>query len=676
MTASEGPLNQNTLLDLSHESLIRQWDRLADCVSEEAKSTEEYQRLRDWAQRWEQGNAELLRGADLANAVAWRQRAAPNEAWAERYGGRDQFPPAMKFLYAGEEAQRAAAAAEKATRRQQLVAKRLALGFAAATVALLAGVVGYHWAYVWDHVAYYKSYATVWGVPKGIEPLTAAERGHRNSSYKITTQGVLGPVQSMERVNSAGHLGNGLFAITASPEENADTPFRWEYAYDPWGRIAYEVNLDRHRQRISATLYGLADSGSTSSRAAYVIKRNGSLASEKGSCAAHVGYDYSPEGYVTQIHYYDYDNKPTPGKDGAFIKETKYDNFGRIIQSTSLWQDGKPMNDMDGSATERDSYDTKGNLVNMEFLDAAGNPSKNGFFRLTKSYDDRGNTAEVYWQTANGEPKPLFGSCKTVKYRNDEHGNQAGGYCLRQESKPSKSSFAIFKNKFYKEDQLIESTFFDGDEHPILGPDGAFRETLSYDADGNITEFAAYGTDDKPVINIMGFHKQVSKFKNGHEIRTEYRDVDGKLTVLGKAGFVADNKEYDAQGNETRITYLGVDDKPVFNRTGGYAIKTVSYDSCGRATESRFFDADEHPVRSKKGYAVIRQAYDESNNVKEEAYFDDQNQPASSIDGYTRMRRKFDRNRNVSDEKYLDGESKSFRGPMRSTQASITITAT
>jgi len=167
LTASEGPLNQNTLLDLSHESLIRQWDRLADWVSEEAKSTEEYQRLRDWAQRWEQGNAELLRGADLANAVAWRQRAAPNEAWAERYGGRDQFPPAMKFLYAGEEAQRAAAAAEKATRRQQLVAKRLALGFAAATVALLAGVVGYHWAYVWDHVAITRAMQQSGAFPRG-----------------------------------------------------------------------------------------------------------------------------------------------------------------------------------------------------------------------------------------------------------------------------------------------------------------------------------------------------------------------------------------------------------------------------------------------------------------------------------------------------------------------------
>ena len=122
LATPEGPLDENTLLDLSHESLIRQWHRLADWVTQETQSTEIYQRLRDWALRWEQGNAELWRGPDLASAVAWREREAPNEAWAERYGGRDQFLLAMKFLDASEEAQRAAVAAEEAKRQQQLTA--------------------------------------------------------------------------------------------------------------------------------------------------------------------------------------------------------------------------------------------------------------------------------------------------------------------------------------------------------------------------------------------------------------------------------------------------------------------------------------------------------------------------------------------------------------------------
>jgi hypothetical protein len=668
LAVPEGPLDEHTLLDLSHESLIRQWRRLAVWVTDEAKSAEMYLRLRDWALRWEQGNAELWRGPDLASAVAWRQREAPSEAWAARYGDRDQFHIAMKFLDASEQAQRAAVAAEEAKRRQQLRrVRRVAWGFAGATVSLLAGILFYSIAYVRDHVAYYKDYVTLLGVPKGIEPLTAAEIGHRGASYRIITQGLYGPVRSMELVNSAGHLGYGLYSLFAPAEGKADRAFRWEFAYDSQGqgRIAYEVALNRRGQRIRTTMYAPPEPESKDSRAAYVIGPNGSLAPEKGSCAAFVGFDYSPEGYETQTHYYDQNGNPTPGKDGAFIKQEKHDSFGRRIEDTSLWKDGRPMNDMDGNAGSRFSYDDQGNLVTMKELDVAGNPSdankrnKQNVYLAKMKYDDRGDLVETYSQRANGDSNSVFGLCKIVKYSADERGNMVGGYCFRQDDQLSKSSFGIFKNKFDDDDQMVESTYFDGDGHPILGPGGTFQDKLKYDLDGNITEVATYGTDGRPIINNAGFHKKISEFKNGHEIRTEYRGTDDRLVALAE-GFAAINKEYDAQGNEIKTTYLGVDGRPVSNRTEGYAIRTVSFDACGRATESRYFDADNHPLRSKKGYADIRQTYDDNNNVKEETYFDEKNQPGRSVDGYARVTREFDRNRNIIDERYFDGEGKPF----------------
>jgi CTP:molybdopterin cytidylyltransferase MocA len=662
----KGPFNENTLLDLSHESLIRQWRRLADWVGEETQSAEIYQRLRDWALRWEQGNAELWRGPDLANAVVWRQQENPTEAWAERYGGRDQFHLAMKFLDVGEEAQRATTAAEEAKRQEQLRrVRRIAWGFGGATAALLVGIFAYYVAYVWDHAAYYKDYVTAWGVPKGIEPLSAAEIGHRSSSYRIITQGFLGPVESMARVNSAGHLGNGIFALLVSPETKADTPFRWEFAYDPQGRVAYEVDLNARGHPISTTIYGPANSRSMHSRTAYEINRNGSLAPEKGSCAASIAYEYSPEGYVIRTHYYDQNGNPTPGKAGAFIQETKYDELGRKIEVASLWKDSGRMNDTDGSATERRAYDESGNLVSVENADAGGAPSdankqkKNNLFRSIFKYDEHGNLAEMSEQNSNGDAGLIAGLCKAITFSADERGNLTEGHCVRRDGQMSKTGWAITRNKFDDDDRIVEQVYFDRDGNPVLGPSGTFHDDYKYDPDGNVTELATYGTDDRPVINNKGFHKKISEFKNGHEIRTEYRNVDGRLMALGD-GFAAVSREYDTQGNETVITYLGVDDRPAPNRTEGYAIKTVSYDACGRATETKFFDADNHPVRSKKGYANLRQAYDENNNVNEEAYFDDKNQPARSADGYTRVLREFDRNLNVIDEHYLDAQGKPF----------------
>jgi hypothetical protein len=666
LAVPEGPLGEHTLLDLSHESLIRQWRGLAGWVADEAKSAEMYERLADWALRWEQGNAELWRGPDLASAVAWRQREAPSEAWAARYGDRDQFQLAMKFLGTSEDAQRTAAAAEEAKRQQQLRRiRRVAWGFAGATVTLLAAILFYSIAYVRDHVAYYKDKITVWGVPKGIEPLTAAETGHRGGSYRIITQGRLGPVLSMELVNSAGHLGYGLSGLVSAAGGKVDEGFRWEYAYDSQSRIAYEVALNRQGQRIGTTIYAPSEPGSPGSRAAYVIGPNGSLAPEKGSCAAFVTYDYSPDGYVTQTHYYDQNGNPTPGKDGAFIKQTKYDQFGRQVESTSLWKDGRPMNDMDGNAGERRSYDDQGNVVSKERVDAAGDPTdlnkgnKNLVHLFKAKYNDRGNVVEEYSQRANGDFPLGFGLCKIYKYSVDERGNWVETYCFRQDGQLSKSGFAVSKNKFDDDDQMVESTYFDGNGHPVLGPDGAFQSKVTYDLDGNVTEYAAYREDGRPMVNSGGFHKKVSEFKNGHEIRTEYRGTDDRLMALGE-GFAAVNKQYDAQGNETERTYLGVDDRPVPNRTEGYAIRAVSFDVCGRETESKFFDADKHPVHSKKRYADIRQAYDESNNVEEEAYFDEKNQPGRSVDGYARVTREFDRNRNIIDERYFDGQGKPF----------------
>ena len=59
------------VVDISHESLIRQWPRLKSWVREEAESREVYRRLADAADRWRRGEAALLRDPDLQIASQW-----------------------------------------------------------------------------------------------------------------------------------------------------------------------------------------------------------------------------------------------------------------------------------------------------------------------------------------------------------------------------------------------------------------------------------------------------------------------------------------------------------------------------------------------------------------------------------------------------------------------------
>ncbi len=95
-------LKPNTMLDISHESLIRQWQRLQEWLKQETEAVETYRRLEDNASRWKKKHAELWSGVDLEIALRWRKREQSTANWAKRYGkkGDKHFKLAMDFLEA------------------------------------------------------------------------------------------------------------------------------------------------------------------------------------------------------------------------------------------------------------------------------------------------------------------------------------------------------------------------------------------------------------------------------------------------------------------------------------------------------------------------------------------------------------------------------------------------
>ena len=77
----------DTFIDISHESLIRQWDQFADWLQREITSAETWRRLVDAAERYKRGEANLLSGLTLASLANWWDTEQPTAAWAKRYGG-------------------------------------------------------------------------------------------------------------------------------------------------------------------------------------------------------------------------------------------------------------------------------------------------------------------------------------------------------------------------------------------------------------------------------------------------------------------------------------------------------------------------------------------------------------------------------------------------------------
>ena len=90
------PLAPSTIVDLSHESLMRCWTRLRGWVEEERAAATVYLRLTRAAQWFDDGTAGLWRDPELGLGLKWRTERHPTEAWARRYD--ESFPRAMRFL--------------------------------------------------------------------------------------------------------------------------------------------------------------------------------------------------------------------------------------------------------------------------------------------------------------------------------------------------------------------------------------------------------------------------------------------------------------------------------------------------------------------------------------------------------------------------------------------------
>lgn len=128
------PLTGKTLIDLSHESLIRLWDRLRHWVEAEVASAHIYLKLSEASELYQKGKAGLLRTPDLQMALRWREENNPTVRWAERYN--PAFERAMVYLATSEKEHQAhedrkLSKQKKQLRRSWIIAR--ILGVAALT---------------------------------------------------------------------------------------------------------------------------------------------------------------------------------------------------------------------------------------------------------------------------------------------------------------------------------------------------------------------------------------------------------------------------------------------------------------------------------------------------------------------------------------------------------------
>ncbi len=94
------PLNGDSIIDLSHESLMRIWNRLKAWVDEESMAVQMYMRLSEASALYQEGKTGLWRPPDLQLALNWEKKKRPTLEWAQRHN--PAFERVMVFLHTSE----------------------------------------------------------------------------------------------------------------------------------------------------------------------------------------------------------------------------------------------------------------------------------------------------------------------------------------------------------------------------------------------------------------------------------------------------------------------------------------------------------------------------------------------------------------------------------------------
>jgi tetratricopeptide (TPR) repeat protein len=136
LTPAGVPLDSRSIIDLSHESLMRCWTRLIDWAEEERVSARTYMRVVQATSRCEECTGSLWVDPELEVGLRWRRKNQPTAAWAERYDA--NFAQSMDFLDRSEKQRET----ERQKERRRKRARQLAI-YGLSAMVLLIGTLGY-----------------------------------------------------------------------------------------------------------------------------------------------------------------------------------------------------------------------------------------------------------------------------------------------------------------------------------------------------------------------------------------------------------------------------------------------------------------------------------------------------------------------------------------------------
>lgn len=629
---SNEPLKDNSIIDLSHESLIRQWPRLKQWVDKEAESAEIYRLLLQNAILWEKKQGALYGTPNLEIALNKKEKENWTAQWSQRYGGR--FELTGLFLeksiqkhneeeerkrFRQQELEKAQALAEQERRNAELD-RKITIGTGGTLLFTLTVIILFYFAFVIESSTSYNSWIKRFGLPVGIGKLTKQQVVSRSESYRIIKKGFWGPVIRFEVIGSNGKLKESENVSTYLQDYSGKKAERISvvrYTIDK-KRVVSEMAYNRRGQLLWGLVYfPVSPLGDLKKQviATYVGKDGLPKAIGK-STASSVRLSYSENGDEIKVEYLDSRGDPQPGVYGSYGLECSYDKNGKCVEMISIDAKGKLMNDDRGFSICKMKYSPNGNVIEKKLFGANRKQTlcNEGYHKWVSTYDNNGNQIEE--RIYNHLDKPTY----------------------------NKNGYHICRQKFDQKGKLISKSYFDSDEKPVFIKGGYHENRFSYDSYDNVNEHSYFGFNNQVVLCSELYHAQKILYDTlGRELQWNYYGLTKEPCEFKDDYYHCCRFVYDERGDLVKLSYYDLYSNST-EAEDNWSSKVMLYDNRHNLVQIKYLDKNGKPVICKRGFSIVQYNLDDRGNIIKEQYYgvDSWLKPVNCIEGYQTRTSEYD----------------------------------
>jgi len=506
-------------------------------------------------------------------------------------------------------------------------------------------------------VSYYSSIGYHFGVPFGINKLSAIDKKLREHSYKLEKQG--GRLVSYSVVGYSGVL---------KKSGNGSKEVYWRLIYTTNGKLKSIKSFDHKMRLINTRSYLYDASGKKYATVTFkktllakVYRKNtagdfGGLNKQynKNPKIAQHRLSFGKEGYVERLEFLDADGHSINDGDKSFGRVFEYSSIGRVTLESKVL---KKKDELKGRwATIQLTYQKE--LSVIEYLDTqneiALGPNGDAIIRL--KHDSYGRiTEKSHFGLYLGSNKKTK-DCLRIKYRYDSKGNVIKESCFSQMEDIvilSKKGYASIVYEYSAMNILERMSYLGVNNEPVTGPGGYSSKVLVPTANGEGIKRTYFNISGEVAPLFQGVATVASiNYDQGLRIKTSFLDVNGKPAMYSNS-YAAEDRFFNKEGQAIRFTYFDTHGDLTLTKNGFNSIER-KYDANGNLAESSFLGVNNELIQNASGISRIINKHDEWGRLVEKVFLGLDDKKTNGDRGFARKVKKFEDNGNLIDIQYYD----------------------